>query len=101
MATHELGSLPHLSLFARRCLALFRPPMEAIELLQQALSQARKYHSKLQQAACLLSLAGLVADESERHRLWAEGVELLQTMNALAWLEGHSLENPPFIANLQ
>lgn len=101
VATNELTSLPHLSLFARRCLALFRPPIEAIELLRQALLLAQKHNSRLQQAACLISLAGLVSNERESHRLWAEGADILQAMNALAWLDGCSPKNPPFIANLQ
>ncbi len=101
VATQELAALPHLSLFARRCLALFRPRIEAIELLQQALTQARKYNSRLQQAACLISLSGLVADEIERDRMWSEGAQLLSAMNASTWIDGHSPENPPFIVDLQ
>lgn len=101
VTAHEFSSLPHLSLFARRCLALFRPPVEATELLQQALAQATNSNSRLQRAACLISLAGLVADEVERYYLWQSGVQLLEAMNAVAWVDGYSPGNPPFIGLIQ
>ncbi|HRQ42311.1 MAG TPA: tetratricopeptide repeat protein [Chloroflexota bacterium] len=96
VALTRFPDLPFLALFARRCLALFRPPAEAARLLQEALTQARELRLQLQAAACLLSLSALVNDHSERQMCWDEGVRLLQEMDALAWLDS-SPHKPPFI----
>lgn len=87
---------PYLALFARRCLALFYPPVEAARLLQEALAQAREFNLRLQEAACLVSLSGLAADPAEGQVLWREGARLLQEIDALAWLDDHP-HHPPFI----
>lgn len=93
----QYAAQPYLSLLARRCLALFCPPEEAITLLQTAVGQAQQIHSWLQEAACLLSLSGLVADPAQRQQLWQAGSHLLAEHDAIDWLIGHSPQNPPFI----
>lgn len=82
---------------ALRHWAKYQPPGEKAALLRQALEIMQHYERRLDAADCLLSLAGLAEMPEERTRLWNEGVCLLQEINATAWLEGASPENPPFI----
>jgi tetratricopeptide (TPR) repeat protein len=90
-------SLPTLRLIALRCLAVIEPD-QSMERLQEALSLARELERRLDEAGCLLSLAGLSADETERLRLWNEGALLLQQCGASAWLIGRAPDNPPVVA---
>lgn len=85
---------------ALRHWAKYQPPGEKAALLRQALDIMRRYGRRLDAADCLLSLAGLAEMPEERARLWNEGVCLLQEINATAWLEGASPENPPFIVTI-
>lgn len=102
MAQHALEAagqltMPALRLCALRCLALVEPPEQAVSLLRQALEQARESNRRIEQAACLLSLAGLAGDEAEQSALWEQGSRLLVKMGAAAWLEECSPHNPPFL----
>lgn len=81
---------------ALRCLAEHRPARR-FDLLEQALALACEAQRPLDEAACLLSLAGLAEDEEERQRLWAEGVRILERIGATAWLTGASPDDPPRI----
>ncbi len=81
-----------------RAQALFSPPEEAASLLNRALEIARTLHRSFDEAASLLLLARLTPDKAERKRLWRAGVEILKCLKADAWLEGHSIENPPVLA---
>ncbi|NHZ71883.1 MAG: hypothetical protein GWP17_02205 [Aquificales bacterium] len=96
-ATTRLTGIPHLELFARRCLALFYSPAEAIVFLQGALALARKHKFRMQEAACLLSMAGLVVDSTAREIYWTQGCCLLEDLDAADWLNGHTSQNPPFV----
>lgn len=81
-----------------RALALFSPPEDAAFFLNRALGIARTFQRSFDEAACLLLLARLTSDKAERKRLWQAGVEILKRLKADAWLEGHSIENPPVLA---
>ncbi len=93
----ELGLL-NLRLIALRCLAQIDPANHQHERLREALALARQLKRRLDEAGCLLSLAGATAVDTERTQLWNEGVSLLQQCGARAWLAGHSPDHPPFIA---
>lgn len=80
----------------QRCLALFVPPEEQEAILLESLELARQLNRSLEQAAVLL-LLGKAASEPEQGRgYWETGVDLMRKMGANAWLEGCSLETPPF-----
>jgi tetratricopeptide (TPR) repeat protein len=87
---------PVFQALALRCLAEHRPA-QRFDLLERALTLARKAHRPLDEAACLLSLAGLTEDEDERRRLWQRGVRILARIGATAWLAGASPRDPPRI----
>lgn len=80
-----------------RCLAQVELPEKAVILLHQALSLANELNRRFDQAACLLSLAGLMKDQEAQACAWDEGSRLLQEMGAAAWLEDCSPQNPPFL----
>ncbi len=80
-----------------RCLAEYEAPTPSIEHLRLALTLARDRTMQLHEAACLLSLAHLSEDEREQAKLWEQGVSLLEKIGATAWLEGHTVLNPPRI----
>lgn len=86
-----------LKTLAWRCLAEHQPPSQRVESLQRALEFARQCRRRLDEAACLLSLASLTEDKEERDRLWSSGVHLLEEIGATDWLVGCSPENPPHI----
>jgi hypothetical protein len=100
MSTTQLPEQRHLVLFSQRCLALFAPPAEATTLLLKALALSKELKLLLQEAACLLSLAGLTTNHVEQDRLWAQGIHILRQTEATAWVNGRSPANPPFIALL-
>ncbi len=87
---------PVFQALALRCLAE-HCPAQRFALLKRALTLARKAYRPLDEAACLLSLAGLIEDEEERQRLWQQGVRILERIGAAAWLEDASPRNPPRI----
>jgi tetratricopeptide (TPR) repeat protein len=80
-----------------RCLAVVQPSEQAEDTLRQALFLASQYKRSYDEAACRLSLAGVVADPTESELFWAQGVQMLEEMGATAWLDGHSARNPPFL----
>ena len=88
---------PAAKIITLRCLAEIRTPEQSRHLLQQALALACQCHHRLDEAACLLSLAGTEANENERTRLWQEGSQILDRIGASAWLEGFSPQHLPKI----
>lgn len=80
-----------------RCRAHFAAPTEAIDLMEQALTQARQYGRKLEEGRCLLRLA-VLSSGRQRDKLWAEGAAIMNEIGAEAWLDGRSPENPPTVA---
>jgi tetratricopeptide (TPR) repeat protein len=94
----EQQSYPAAKIIALRCLAEIRVPEESKALLYRALALARQCHKVLDEAACLLSLAGLEENENQQKELWTEGTQILTKIGASAWLEGCSVKHPPKIA---
>lgn len=76
-----------------RCLAWLSPQEERPPLLKRSLELARRLNRLLEQAACLLLLGACLSDET----VWEEGVGLVETIGACPWLEGKTLEDPPFL----
>lgn len=93
----EQQSYPAAKIIALRCLAEIRRSEQSKQFLQQALILARQCHHLLDEAACLLSLAGTEADENEQTKLWQEGSQILDQIGASAWLEGCFPKHPPKI----
>jgi tetratricopeptide (TPR) repeat protein len=81
-------------ILALRCIAEHRPEHRGA-LLHQALARARENRRPLDEAGCLLSLAGLADDEKSRTRFWKRGVCILQSIGATGWLKDASPDNPP------
>lgn len=96
LAHPTAARVPTLRILGLRALALCAAPDEARAALREALALAREHGRRLDEAACLLSLAAL--DESREAELWAEGAELLHEIGAPAWLDGRSPANPPLVA---
>lgn len=92
---HKIDS-PTLHSMILRCQALFVPAPEAVTLMQQALKNARQSRRRLDEAHCLLLLAGF-ADGQQRTALWAAGAAIMHEIGAEAWLNGRSPDNPPTI----
>lgn len=88
---------PVLRLLATRCLALLAAPEAKSALLREALALARAHRRPLDIAGCLFDLSTLAIDPLEQRRLYEEGVALLQSIGAVAWLAGRSAEKPPFM----
>jgi tetratricopeptide (TPR) repeat protein len=99
-ATTRFIGMPHFALFARRLLSLFCQPEEALVLLQESLALARTYQSKIQEAACLLSMAGLITDPELQNSYWTQGCTILAHLDATNWVKNHTAQNPPFIGML-
>ncbi|HEX9115333.1 MAG TPA: tetratricopeptide repeat protein [Anaerolineae bacterium] len=85
-----------LKIAALRCLAELLPPGEQKPLLVEALQFSKESGRKLDQAACLLSLA-LTEQGERRDTRWREGRRLLASIGASAWLRGKTYDDPPFI----
>lgn len=97
LQTAQEHHLKTLRLIALRELAFFTDDRtRSRELLEEALKLARESERQFDEAACMLSLAGLSSDAN----LWAAGVALLEKMKAQGWLDGHSLANPPLMPML-
>ncbi len=84
------------NLAALRSLAEWMPHLQQEPLLREALLLARKTGRRLDEAACQLSLSALYEGQ-ERERLWQQGVALLQEIKAIAWVRGHTPDDPPCI----
>lgn len=82
---------------ALRCLAHHLPPHKRNSYLKRALQLARIQDRKLEEAGSLLQLAQVADTFKEKQDYWDAGVALLQSMGASAWLEGHSIQNPPLL----
>jgi tetratricopeptide (TPR) repeat protein len=93
----EQQSYPSPKIVARRCLAETQSPGQGKVLLEQALMLSRQYHRRLDEAACLLSLAMLQENEDDKKELWEEGMKILNIIGASLWLDGCSRERPPKI----
>jgi tetratricopeptide (TPR) repeat protein len=93
----EQQNYPAARIITLRCLAEIRASEQSKSFLHQALVLARQCHRALDEAACLLSLAGLEEDKNEQKKLWTEGSHVLNNMGASAWLEGCSPKRPPQI----
>ena len=89
-------SSPSIQVLALRSLAEWSPVAQRELMLREALSLAQRMGRQLDQAACLLSLAALKAGK-EQASLWSKGKRLLEKIGAVAWLAGHSPQNPPQI----
>ncbi len=98
-AIADLSDTPPLCILALRCRAAFLPAAEQAGLLRAALDLSIRERRLLDQAGCLVSLSALAQGE-EQARLWAEAARLLAEIDALAWLDGRSPQNPPQIALL-
>lgn len=85
-----------LIIIALRCLAEQVAADAARAALAEALNLAQKTGRQLDEAACLLALAGLMGG-AEQRTTWRAGRRILQRMGASAWLKGHSPLNPPQI----
>lgn len=96
-AAEQILGDPVIRLFARRVLAQYVPPEKGISLLQEGLTMAQELKRPLDEAGCLLSLAGLTQDEARQKALWQQGAHRLAEIGATDWLLGHSPDNPPFI----
>lgn len=68
------------------------------EGLEQAHQMAVQLGRPLDQAACLLQQVRHAPDPARRTACWQTGVQMLHQFGAQAWLEGHSLEDPPMLA---
>lgn len=82
-----------IEIIALRALAEAQPPDEARELLLLALNAARGKR-RMDEAACLLSLAQLTPDSAAHEEYWQEGVKILREMGAQAWIEVEPLRLP-------
>jgi tetratricopeptide (TPR) repeat protein len=92
-------SSPVLEAISRRSLAHFLPVEEKLPHLQRCIELAKSQERLLEKAAVLLTMAQ-VMPEAERQTTWQAGVELLTRIGAEAWLEGHSIDDPPYIPTL-
>jgi len=88
---------PFLQGLILRCRALFVPQAEAIDLMEQALTVARRYRQRLDEGRCLLRLSVLTSGP-QREQLWEKGAALMHEIGAEAWVNGRSPDNPPTIA---
>lgn len=93
----EERGFPLLEQISLRCLASIAPPEEREALLRRALALATGIGRKLEIAATWLSLAGACSPSEQRQEAWQRGADVLKEIGARQWLEGHSIEDPPFI----
>lgn len=77
-------------IFALRALAEVRTPSQSKVLLNQALALSHQCHRLLDEAACLISLAGVEENKEEQKKLWDSGEKILQEIGASLWVEGCS-----------
>ena len=82
-------------IFALRALAEVRMPNQSKALLEQALVLTRQCHRRLDEAACLLSLAGIEENEGEQKMLWDLGEQILHEIGAAWWMSGYSPSHSP------
>lgn len=87
-----------LEALTHRALAQWLPVSEGEPHLRQSLNLAREQGRQLEEAACLLMLAGELVDPEMQKETWSSGVQILERIGATAWLHGTSIDHPPFIA---
>ncbi len=80
-----------------RAQALTLPEKEAVFHLRRALEVAMQHHRSLDEAACLFLLAHHTRDAARRASWWQRGREILRQLQATAWLQQVSPENPPIL----
>ncbi|MDX9864358.1 MAG: tetratricopeptide repeat protein [Anaerolineaceae bacterium] len=90
------NNLPIMESVVRRSLAYFLPLEEKLPHLERSLALLQTQEKILEKAAVLLTMAQ-VMDDREKQPTWQAGVELLIQIGAEAWLEGHSIEDPPYL----
>lgn len=95
-AAREHGSLL-LEQISQRCLASLLPREQREAPLLRSLHLAEQTGRKTEIAATWLALAAVFADEERRAQAWKTGSDLLREIGAGAWLEGRSMQDPPFI----
>lgn len=100
LRTGEAAHMPVMIALAQRRLADCRPPAERAALLRQVLAAAQRYHRRIEEADCLLTLASLAETPTEREQLWAAGVQRLTELGAQAWVEDATPDHPPCIPGL-
>jgi len=86
-----------LQIIAMRHLALHKPPDEAREILAKALDLAKKIDREMDIAGCMMSMIPTTSLWQEKAVLWKEAANIIESMGASAWLDGHSITNPPWI----
>lgn len=89
----ETGSVA-LQIVALRCMAEYLPPSTQEEYLRRALHLAQGKR-RFDEAASLLSLAGITEDGVEQSALWRKGCRLLEEMHASVWVKNRSPHQPP------
>lgn len=89
--------LPLLEQIAQRCLACLLPPAERDASLRRSLDLATAAGRKFEITATWLMIAGAAGDPEERQKAWKTGVEMLRDLGAEKWLEGCSMDRPPFL----
>lgn len=90
---------PVLEAVTRRSLAYFLPLEEKSPHLERCLALIQTQERQLEKAAVLLTMAQTLPP-GEREQTWQEGADLLERIGAEAWLEGHSIEDPPYIPTM-
>ncbi|GAP13304.1 hypothetical protein LARV_01057 [Longilinea arvoryzae] len=89
--------MSNLEQIALRCLASLLPLEERGDLLQQSLDLATSTSRKFEAAAAWLMMAQAARDPERRRLAWETGARMLREMGAERWLEGYSLDDPPFL----
>jgi tetratricopeptide (TPR) repeat protein len=84
---------------SRRSLAFLLPREEKLPHLQRCMELSQRHEKQLEKAAVLLTMAQVMPKEN-RQKTWQAGVEILTRIGAEAWLEGRSINDPPYIPTL-
>jgi hypothetical protein len=80
-----------------RALAELLPIEQRREVLLKSFQLADKNKRAQEKAAVLLTLASIEANPFEAEAQWHAGCEILKKIGAEKWLEGRSIDRPPFI----
>lgn len=91
--SHLLACVSH------RTLAYFLPYEEKLPHLERCIELSQTLEKKFEKAAVLLTIAQVLPAD-RRQQTWQAGVDLLNEMGATAWLEGHSIDDPPYLPPL-
>ena len=87
-----------LEALTHRALAQWLPAEEREPHLRKSLELAREQGRQLEESAGLLMLAHVLKDRNQRDETWRSGVRILERIGATSWLNGASVDHPPFIA---